>query len=157
MIMVCYIMAMIVHRPIEVFLEPMRMPVILDHLQMILNGLKHRRRMGERRHDRPDEQCQARQNGKKSSNDVVCVFHEFTARRGCNRFWRESTIKCASEQVAALRRPITATTSPRADTRSSCSIRYFWALIRHSLHDHLTTALRTKLPFQNALLRLARE
>ncbi|MBO9436693.1 hypothetical protein J7394_20985 [Ruegeria sp. R13_0] len=37
------IVAVAVHRPEEVFLKPMRMAMVLDHFQMVLDRLKYRR------------------------------------------------------------------------------------------------------------------
>ncbi len=54
------IVAVAVHRPVEVFLEPVGMPVIRDHLQMILDRLEDGRRMGCGGHHGPDDQRQAK-------------------------------------------------------------------------------------------------
>ena len=132
MIMVRHIIAVPVHGPVEVFFKPVRMTMICNHLQMILNGLKHRRSMGQRRDDRPDDQCEARQQGKQSSKHVVCVFHKFTARGGCNRFCRKSTIRSAAVQVAALRRPIPATTVTKSGLSIKLQHPVLWARSRHS-------------------------
>src|SRR6056297_3263766 len=40
------LVAVTVHGPVEIFLEPMRMAVVGDHLQMILDRLEDSRRMG---------------------------------------------------------------------------------------------------------------
>ena len=62
--MVCHILAVAVHRPVEVFFEPMRMAVVFDHFQMILDRLEDGRRMGKGRHHGPDDQRRTRQHGK---------------------------------------------------------------------------------------------
>lgn len=41
MIVIRYIMAVAVHGPEKVFLEAVRMPMVRDHIQMILNGLEN--------------------------------------------------------------------------------------------------------------------
>lgn len=48
-----------VHRPIQVFFEPMRMTVIGDHFEVIMDRLEHGRRMRERGHHGPDDQRKA--------------------------------------------------------------------------------------------------
>ena len=54
-IMVCQIMTVTVHCPVDVFLEPMRMAVGFNHLQMILDRFKYSRRMCEGRHHGPKD------------------------------------------------------------------------------------------------------
>src|SRR6056297_1574667 len=55
------IVAMSVHGPIQVFLGPMRMAVVLHHFHVILDRLENCRCMRERWHGRPDHECQAHQ------------------------------------------------------------------------------------------------
>lgn len=43
MVVIGHVVAMTVYGPKEIFLEPMRMAMILDHFQMILDRLKYRR------------------------------------------------------------------------------------------------------------------
>jgi len=68
MIVVGCLVAVPVHGPVEIFLEPMRMAVIGDHLHMILNRLEDCRRMGRGWHDGPDRQRQAEQRRKRMSS-----------------------------------------------------------------------------------------
>ena len=42
-VMIGHIVAVAMHRPIQVFFQPVGMAVILNHVQMILKGLKHSR------------------------------------------------------------------------------------------------------------------
>jgi hypothetical protein len=46
-IVISYIVAVTVHRPKEVFFEPVRMAVILDHFKMVVDRLKYRRYVRE--------------------------------------------------------------------------------------------------------------
>ena len=55
-VVVGHVMAVAVHRPVEIFLEAVRMPVIGDRLQMILDRLEHSWGMGRCWHDGPDDQ-----------------------------------------------------------------------------------------------------
>ena len=67
-IMVGRIVTVTVHRPVEVFLKPMRMPVIGNHLEVILDRLENGRRMGRGRRDGPDHQRQAEKRRKRLSS-----------------------------------------------------------------------------------------
>jgi len=55
------IVAMSVHGPIQVFLDPMRMAVVLHHFEVILDRLENCGCMCESRNRGPDDQCQAHQ------------------------------------------------------------------------------------------------
>lgn len=68
-VVVGHVMAVTVHRPVEVFLESMRMPVIGDHLQVILDRLEYGRRMGCCGHDGPDDQRHAEKRRKRMSSE----------------------------------------------------------------------------------------
>ncbi len=50
-IMVDAVMAMSMHRPSQVFLKPVRMPVLRNHLRVLLEHVKHCGDMGGRGHD----------------------------------------------------------------------------------------------------------
>lgn len=58
-VVVGHVMAVTVDRPIKVFLESVRMPVIRDHLEVILDRLEDGRRVGCGGQDGPDDQRQA--------------------------------------------------------------------------------------------------
>ncbi|PWL33511.1 MAG: hypothetical protein DCO97_19225 [Marivita sp. XM-24bin2] len=68
-VVVGHVMAVTVHRPVEVFLESMRMPVIGDHLQMILDRVEHGWRVSRGGHDGPDDQRQAEKHCKRLSSE----------------------------------------------------------------------------------------
>lgn len=59
MIVVGLVMAMSMHRPEKVFLEPMRVTVIDDHFMMILNGFEGCRDMRWRGDQGPQRKAQA--------------------------------------------------------------------------------------------------
>ena len=82
MIMVCHIMAVTVHGPVEVCFEAVRMTVGLNHFQMILDRFKNIGCVGKGRYHGPDNQCHAGQHGEETSRDVLCVDHGPTALRG---------------------------------------------------------------------------
>ena len=69
MVVVGHVMAVTVHRPVEVFLESMRMPVIGDYFEMVLDRLEDRGRMGRGGRDGPDDQRQAEKRCKCMSSE----------------------------------------------------------------------------------------
>lgn len=75
MVVVGHVMAVTVDRPIKVFLEPVRMPVIRDHLEVILDRLEDGRRMGRCGHDGPDDQRQAQKRRKRMSSECPQRCH----------------------------------------------------------------------------------
>lgn len=69
MVVVGHVMAVTVHRPVEVFLESMRMAVIGDYFEVVLDRLEDRRRMGRSGRHGPDDQRQAEKHCKRMSSE----------------------------------------------------------------------------------------
>ena len=63
--MVGHIVTVAVHGPVEVLFKPVRMAMIRDHFQMVLDCLKHSRCVRCSRHDGPDGQRQAQKRRKR--------------------------------------------------------------------------------------------
>lgn len=59
--MISNFVAVAMHGPVEVFLKAMRVTVVFDHLQVILDGFEHCRCVVEGRCGRPEQQGQAGQ------------------------------------------------------------------------------------------------
>ena len=53
MVVIGAVMAVAMHRPRKIFLEPVGMTVLDDHLHVLLKRLEDRRGMGRCRHDGP--------------------------------------------------------------------------------------------------------
>ena len=104
MVVIRQVVTMPMHRPKNICLEPMRMAMLFDHLQMLLNCLKHSWRMGIGWHHRPDDQRGASQHQKQSLHDAFSMFHGPTARCGWTPLWMENTRRCAAEQDQVDRR-----------------------------------------------------
>lgn len=66
MIVIGGIMAVPVHCPGKIFLEPVRMAMLGDHPGMILKRLEDGRRMVHGGHDRPKQKREANKSGKRS-------------------------------------------------------------------------------------------
>ena len=52
--MVGDVVAVAMHRPVEIFLEPVRMPVLGDHVEVVLDRLEHRRGVVHHGHHGPN-------------------------------------------------------------------------------------------------------
>lgn len=75
MVVVRDIMAMAMHRQVDVFRQVMGMPMILDHLLMILKSLEEHGRMAERRHHGPEPNQQAQDRGDDTSSVASQSIH----------------------------------------------------------------------------------
>ena len=76
-IVIYHIMAVTVHGPVAVFLRDMGMPMALYHFQVILNGLKDRRRVTEGRCDGPDQKRHAKEICQNTLRPCTYMFHYF--------------------------------------------------------------------------------
>ena len=80
-VVICTVVTMPVHRPCEVFFEPVGMTVLGDHLNVLLESLEDRRRVGRRRHDRPYHDREAKKPREHMLSDCSdrlhrsCLFH----------------------------------------------------------------------------------
>ncbi|HIF76958.1 MAG TPA: hypothetical protein EYQ36_04710, partial [Sulfitobacter sp.] len=66
------VMAMAVHRPSEVFFQPVRMPMLGNHLRVVLDCLEDQWRVGKSRHQR---KRRAEKHCKQASSCCVCPRH----------------------------------------------------------------------------------